>query len=374
MKKYPLYLNTAIAVCTLFFACSGSKSLTYNITSEAQCAQKGGYWYKGKCWRNYEDEGIDNADIDRIVDEQMVKIKKADVKIDGNSYPLSMFMPIPQGEDIILLTMFEDEEGTVTVYQTAKLKEMEKKGKVVSEAVLIRGNLMEVAEQNLSEEEMKKLAIGKGNLTVTMRGEMEEISISGNYTDNATKASKQISYTATEDFGGGGTSTMEVKGNEIHINGDLGTRSYYQLRKILREHPQVKTAVLGNISGSVNDAVNMHTGRILREAGLNTKVLKDSEIASGGVDLFCAGVERIVEKGAKLGIHSWCCVGNLTAVDIPKAHPAHQYQIEYFTMCLGEKMGPDFYFHTLEAAPFDDVHWMSEEEMKEWNVVTSFRE
>ena len=146
------------------------------------------------------------------------------------------------------------------------------------------------------------------------------------------------------------------------------------MKEAIANHPNAKTVVLGEISGSVNDLVNMHTGRILREAGLATKVLKDSEIASGGVDLFCAGKERIVEKGAKLGIHSWCCVDDLTAIELPKDHPAHQYQVAFFTMCMGEKTGPDFYFHTLEAAPFDDVHWMSDEEIKKWGVSTKFIE
>ena len=37
-------------------------------------------------------------------------------------------------------------------------------------------------------------------------------------------------------------------------------------------------------------------------------------------------------------------------------------------------MDPDFYFHTLSAAPFDDIHWMSDEEIKKWKVATKFIE
>ncbi len=100
--------------------------------------------------------------------------------------------------------------------------------------------------------------------------------------------------------------------------------------------------------------------------------MKDSEIASGGVDLFCAGKKRIVEKGAKIGIHSWCCLNYLSAAEIPKDHPAHQYQIAYFTMCLGADIGPDFYFHTLTSAPFNGIHWMSDADIQKWTVSTEF--
>lgn len=371
MKTKILFAIAVASVSILLFACAGSKPLTYNVSSETQCAKKDGYWYKGKCWKDFEEEGIAVSDIDSVVDEQMALYERFRVDIDGKTYPLIQFLPVPQGEKLILITTYQDEAEVVSIYQEVPQKALKKKGTVASDAALIQGNIMEDTDEDLSEEEIKRRVIGKGTFKVEMRGDMEQVKVSGTYTEIKTNTVKKISYAATEDFGASGTSTMVVKGDEVHINGDLGTRSYFQLKNVLQEHPNVKTAVLGNISGSVNDAVNMHTGRLLREAGLNTKVLADSKIASGGVDLFCAGVERIIEKGAELGIHSWCCTNDLTAAEIPKDHPAHQYQIEYFTLCLGEENGPDFYFYTLEAAPFDDVHWMSEDEMKKWNVTTS---
>ena len=84
------------------------------------------------------------------------------------------------------------------------------------------------------------------------------------------------------------------------------------------------------ISGSVNDAVNMHTGRLLRKNGFTTKLLSDSDIASGGVDLFCAGAKRIVEKGAKIGVHSWCCTSDLTAVEITKRTSSTSISVRIF--------------------------------------------
>ncbi|MCF6306955.1 MAG: hypothetical protein L3J09_03265 [Flavobacteriaceae bacterium] len=97
-------------------------------------------------------------------------------------------------------------------------------------------------------------------------------------------------------------------------------------------------------------------------------MLSTSDIASGGVDLFCAGKKRIME----IGIHSWCCVNDLTAQELPKDYPVHKYQLEYFIMALDAEKGPDFYFRTSEAAPFDNVHYMSDEKIKEWKLATEF--
>jgi hypothetical protein len=113
------------------------------------------------------------------------------------------------------------------------------------------------------------------------------------------------------------------------------------------------------------------TGRILREAGLDTRVLANSDIALGGVDLFCAGVDRIITKGAKLGVHSWGGNG-FSAHELPKNHPAHQYQLAYFGKMLGVKLGSKFYFYTLSAAPAAEIHYMSPQEQKRWNVGTKF--
>ncbi len=88
--------------------------------------------------------------------------------------------------------------------------------------------------------------------------------------------------------------------------------------------------------------------------------------------LFCSGVERIVEKGAKIGVHSWCCVNDLSAEELPKEHPAHQDKLNYFTQMMGELIGPKFYFYTLESASFDNIHWMSDSEIQQWKVATQF--
>ena len=188
-----------------------------------------------------------------------------------------------------------------------------------------------------------------------------------------TNDTKLIEFTINE-FAFMGTGTAEVflaNSEEIVLtNGYLGVHTYVAIEELIRKNPGVKTLILGESGGSFDDDINMETGWLIRQAGLNTKVLANSSIHSGAVDLFTSGVERIYTRGAVLGVHSWCCGDDGEAAnEIPKDHEAHEKQISYFTTMLPET-GYDFYFYTLEAAEFDDIHEMSEEEIMEYQLAT----
>lgn len=369
-----------IVVSLLFFNCNSQKRLsdlikTYKANTLEACEKKAGYWYKGKCWANFdESEGISIANIDAEVNKQMEIINNTKMFIDGKAYPINFFVPQEEEEQMVLITMFKKGDKTQTLLQFADKKEFETDNKNVVKisAILIDADITTLDDSDETSANLfdNPLATGELNATINDFNELD-IEFKGQlkYTKNGTTV--PIAYKSNEDITGSGNSTIEIKGNEAFLNGTLGTVTYPQIKDLTLNHPEVKTLILGNIDGSVNDAVNMHTGRLVREANLTTKVLANSEIASGGVDLFCAGKKRIVNQGARIGVHSWGS-GYYTATDIPKDHPAHQYQIEYFTMCLGAKQGPDFYFYTLSAAPFSDVHWMKDNEIKDWKVATRF--
>ncbi|MCO7224927.1 hypothetical protein [Pleionea sp. CnH1-48] len=178
--------------------------------------------------------------------------------------------------------------------------------------------------------------------------------------------SKDIYLVVNESFMEAGNSEWKVNGNRAELVGTLGTTTYIQLQQLLVEHPQLDTLVLKNIDGSINDAINLHTGRLVREHGLKTLMPADGEAYSGGVDLFASGVVRIYEKGGKLGVHAWCCVEGVPAERLGRNHSAHGAQLTYHREMLGSVKGPEFYFFTIEAAPFDGIHLMSEEQVNRY--------
>jgi hypothetical protein len=92
-----------------------------------------------------------------------------------------------------------------------------------------------------------------------------------------------------------GSSTIMVDGNIAKLNGDLGTLAYNQILDLNSNYPNVNTILFENVPGSVNDDVNVKTGRLIRKAGYTTWVKSNSDIASGGVDLFCAGKKELLK-------------------------------------------------------------------------------
>ena len=168
-----------------------------------------------------------------------------------------------------------------------------------------------------------------------------------------------------------GTSTFEISGTEAVVRGDLGARTLRQVEYLVDNHPEVTTLVLQDIGGSVNDEVNVVTVARVRAAGLNTHVPADGEIYSGGVDLFAGGVVRTAEPGATIGVHAWCCGPNGESAHlIPQDDQAHAAQLELFTSLMGPVQGPQFYFFTLAAAPFDGIEPMTAAELDLFDLVT----
>jgi len=340
------------------------KLVAKQAKTQEQCNSKEGYWYNNKCWKDFEDDGISKSKIDSVVSAEMKIIKKSSFNIDNKTYPLVAFLPLEEDEGLLLIAVYGTRDNYKSLIFPTGKKNI-KNERFDTPVLLFNGDAM---SGELDEE-----SVLNGTATVNVIDlEQLKIEIKGEIVGE--KATKNFAFTPNESISGAGNSLIEIKGNEAYLSGDLGTITYSQIKDLIKNYPKIKTIVMTKISGSVNDAVNMHTGRLLHENGFTTKVLSDSDIASGGVDLFCAGVNRIVEKGAKIGVHSWCCINDLTAIEIPKEHPAHQYQLEYFTMVLGSEKGPAFYFYTLEASPFDSVHYMTDKEIKMWNIATDFIE
>ena len=161
-----------------------------------------------------------------------------------------------------------------------------------------------------------------------------------------------------------------VEGDRLYVSGTLNALTYNEIEQHIAAHPGLTTIVLEDIDGSIDDDVNLQTGLLIHDAGLDTFVPKDGQIESGAVDLFCAGKNRIAERGAKIGVHSWAAEDGLEGGDLPKGDAEHQPYIAYFEAV---PCPVSFYWYTLEAAPADGMHYMSEEELLVHSVATEIR-
>jgi len=162
--------------------------------------------------------------------------------------------------------------------------------------------------------------------------------------------------------------SFEPSGNDLIMSGVIDSDVKVRLQTALNENPQVTNILMQYVEGSVDDEANLDAARFVREMKLNTTIKSDGLIASGGTDFFLAGVNRIVEKGAKIGVHSWAGDDIDDPLKLPRTHPEHKKYLEYY-----KDMGVpcEFYWYTLESAPAEDVHWMTLSEIKLYKVSTN---
>ena len=64
-------------------------------------------------------------------------------------------------------------------------------------------------------------------------------------------------------------------------------------------------------------------------ANYTTYLPSGGVVASGGTDLLLAGVLRIVERGAKIGVHNWSD-GSATGDTIARDAEAHRVYLDYY--------------------------------------------
>lgn len=157
---------------------------------------------------------------------------------------------------------------------------------------------------------------------------------------------------------------IKIENTKAYVNGILGKKFHKRFVKAINENPKVKTIVLEKIPGSINDEWNVKTCIFLHEKGLNTELLPHSIIESGGVDLFISGNKRRIAKGAEIGVHSWSDLKK-DGIEYPKDSQEHEIFIDFF-----EKIDFDinFYWYTLKAAPANGMHYMSNKEIKLYNL------
>ncbi|WP_152559620.1 hypothetical protein [Vibrio sp. ER1A] len=302
-------------------------------------------------------KGIPPSRLDSYLKTFQKELNDLWINYDGVNYPLS---PIALSDDNTFIMQFK--KGLVSIEYNMDQGLDDKTNIMVKETY---------RTDDLTEDEVVQL-ISEG-------WEASQIStryVDGNYlyegeveTDNYNLISFKLSFNEAAVVSG--TSQFSIDGNKAILTGDLGTQTYLQLQKITRDYPDVNTIVLKAVNGSVNDDINLHTGNLLRNSGLNTEIPEGGFAYSGGVDLFSAGVERKVKTGGILGVHSWCCSQGKTADKLSKDNPAHHDQLIFYKKMLGDPIGSQFYFFTIHAAPFRGIHKMTREELERFGLSKS---
>ncbi|MBU2897382.1 hypothetical protein KO511_11825 [Vibrio hepatarius] len=161
--------------------------------------------------------------------------------------------------------------------------------------------------------------------------------------------------------------------SQASVNGEICSGSYQAFQSMTEFYPDIKLLRLQNVPGSLDDETNLRLATKIHDMGISTQLESDSKVESGGTDLFLSGVERKVEQGAKVGVHSWARDdGNgkiVEGADVPAEAPQHQKYIDYYHKVELSKP-EEFYWFTIYSASSDDMHYLSQDELKYFGVNT----
>ena len=176
------------------------------------------------------------------------------------------------------------------------------------------------------------------------------------------------------------TLTFKVLSNKVAVvSGVICSGSLEAFLKMIKAYPHITILKVKNLPGSVDDDINLKLGRAIHQNKLEMQSLPNAIMASGGVDLFLAGIKRRLAPGVKIGIHSWAELDDgkiIKGSSLPKEHKEHQKYIAYYKN-IG--IDPSFYWFTMTAKPNglqedisngDDIHWMSAKEISQYKLIT----
>lgn len=155
------------------------------------------------------------------------------------------------------------------------------------------------------------------------------------------------------------------------MEGTIRTNTPKHWENYLEAYPNTNKIIMGDCPGSANDDANLQVARAIRRQDVAIHLPADAEIASGAVDLFLAGTTRTRESGSKIGVHSWADGDNNEATDFEVGHSNHDLYIDYYVeMGFSQEDAEAFYYFTINAAPAAEIHWMTDQEIEQYKLLT----
>ncbi len=156
----------------------------------------------------------------------------------------------------------------------------------------------------------------------------------------------------------------------IEMNGDIKRSTLKHFNNLEKSFPNVNRINIKECGGSLDDETNLELSRKIHKKGMHIHLADNGMIASGGVDLFVAGIKRSKGANCKIGVHSWSG-NNETATDFPVGHEYHLPYINYYvSVGFTQQEAEEFYYFTINSAPADSIHWMTDEEISKYHLIT----
>lgn len=159
---------------------------------------------------------------------------------------------------------------------------------------------------------------------------------------------------------------LVVEDTVAYAFGGTDVNSFDDVRNQLDANPQVQTIVLRHVPGTTHLGENTRIARLIRARGIDTHLESSSFIASGGVDLFLAGVERTMECGARIGVHSWQNENG----DNPRSLGFDPIEDGMRAFHAEIDVDPDFYSFARDAAPHSSLYFLDRDDLERFDILT----
>lgn len=168
-----------------------------------------------------------------------------------------------------------------------------------------------------------------------------------------------------------GIFTVLADDTTIEMNGVISSSSLKNFNNLYDSFPNINKINIEQCDGSEDDETNLLLSKRVHDLNINTHLLNEGLIASGGMDFFLAGIRRTKGTNTQIGVHSWSDGGATQATDFPVGHTNHLPYINYYvSVGFTQQQAEDFYYFTINAAPAESIHWMTNEEISLYNILT----
>ena len=157
-----------------------------------------------------------------------------------------------------------------------------------------------------------------------------------------------------------------VDHNRAQLVGITDERSPAQFAAMLRAYPGIDTLDMIDCGGTLDDRANLKVARMIRYAGITTRVPSGGSVRSGGVELFIAGASRQVEDGAEFAVHAWLDEAGLQATDYAADAPENRKYLEFYREMGMDRAQASAFYAMTNSVPFEQALWFDGVEMRRW--------
>lgn len=153
---------------------------------------------------------------------------------------------------------------------------------------------------------------------------------------------------------------FEVDWPTAYMYGIIDETLDEKVEKLFKDH-DIEEIVLVFVPWSRDDFTNFDVIRRLRTQDIITSITKKWFIASWGVDFLLAWTTRNIEKGARIGVHSWKYDGIDDANALSKVDPYHRIWLDFYRDI---NMDSEYYWFVLENATATQIFWLQENHLE----------